>query len=141
MDAGERGDDGRRVALLELVDPRSVDDARQHLPRLGRLAQVGLDEAVELGRIVARRLRRDAIERRPGLAAEGRDDGARLLEGVGVVLGEVVGDAGMARVHVAPPSSSAVTSSPVAALTSGGPPRKMVPVFCTMIVSSLIAGT
>ena len=40
----------------------------------------------------------------------------------------------------APPSSSAVTSSPVAAFTSGGPPRKIVPVPLTMIVSSDIAG-
>ena len=41
----------------------------------------------------------------------------------------------------APPSSSAVTSSPVAAFTSGGPPRKIVPVPRTIIVSSDIAGT
>ena len=41
----------------------------------------------------------------------------------------------------APPSSSAVTTSPVAAFTSGGPPRKIVPVPLTMTVSSLIAGT
>ena len=40
-----------------------------------------------------------------------------------------------------PPRSSAVTTSPVAAFTSGGPPRKMVPWFLTMMVSSLIAGT
>ena len=40
-----------------------------------------------------------------------------------------------------PPSSSGVTSSPVAAFTSGGPPRKIVPVPLTMTVSSLIAGT
>ena len=40
-----------------------------------------------------------------------------------------------------PPSSSGVTSSPVAAFTSGGPPRKIVPVPRTMTVSSLIAGT
>jgi hypothetical protein len=38
------------------------------------------------------------------------------------------------------PRSSAVTS-PVAAFTSGGPPRKMVPVPFTMIVSSDMAGT
>ena len=36
----------------------------------------------------------------------------------------------------APPSSSAVTISPVAALTSGGPPRKIVPCSLTMIDSS-----
>ena len=41
----------------------------------------------------------------------------------------------------APPSSSAVTSSPVAAFTSGGPPRKIVPVPRTITVSSHIAGT
>ncbi|MDT4819374.1 hypothetical protein FQZ97_524900 [compost metagenome] len=40
-----------------------------------------------------------------------------------------------------PPRSSADTTSPVAAFTSGGPPRKMVPWFFTMIDSSLIAGT
>jgi hypothetical protein len=34
-----------------------------------------------------------------------------------------------------------VTSSPVAAFTSGGPPMKIVPVPRTMIVSSDIAGT
>jgi hypothetical protein len=34
-----------------------------------------------------------------------------------------------------------VTSCPVAAFTSGGPPMKIVPVPWTMIVSSLIAGT
>ena len=41
----------------------------------------------------------------------------------------------------APPSSSALTSCPVAAFTSGGPPMKIVPVPRTITVSSLIAGT
>lgn len=41
----------------------------------------------------------------------------------------------------APPSSSADTSSPVAALTRGGPPRKMVPLLRTMTLSSAMAGT
>ena len=41
----------------------------------------------------------------------------------------------------APPSSSAETISPVAAFTSGGPPRKIVPCSLTMIDSSAIAGT
>ena len=40
-----------------------------------------------------------------------------------------------------PPSSSAVTISPVAAFTSGGPPRKIVPWPWTMTVSSDMAGT
>ncbi|WP_343614394.1 hypothetical protein [Novosphingobium sp.] len=41
----------------------------------------------------------------------------------------------------APPSSSALTTSPVAAFTSGGPARKMVACSRTITVSSLIAGT
>ncbi len=41
----------------------------------------------------------------------------------------------------APPSSSAVTSWPVAAFTSGGPPMKIVPVPFTITVSSDMAGT
>jgi hypothetical protein len=56
-------------------------------------------------------------------------------------LGEVVGDTAMRGGISAPPSSSAVVTSPVAAFTSGGPPRKMVPVPRTMTVSSLMAGT
>ena len=40
-----------------------------------------------------------------------------------------------------PPNSSADISSPVAALTNGGPPRKIVPCFRTMILSSAMAGT
>jgi hypothetical protein len=44
-------------------------------------------------------------------------------------------------VHVAAAQVFGVTTSPVAAFTSGGPPRKMVPWFLTMMVSSLIAGT
>jgi hypothetical protein len=40
-----------------------------------------------------------------------------------------------------PPSSSGVTTSPVAAFTSGGPARKIVPWSLTMTVSSDIAGT
>jgi hypothetical protein len=41
----------------------------------------------------------------------------------------------------APPRVSASTTSPVAAFTSGGPPRKIVPCSLTMIDSSHIAGT
>ena len=53
----------------------------------------------------------------------------------------VIGHARDARVDSAPPSSSGVTTSPIAAFTSGGPPRKIVPWPLTMIDSSHIAGT
>lgn len=42
---------------------------------------------------------------------------------------------------VAPPSYSAVTTSPVAAFTNGGPPKKIVPFPLTITLSSDIAGT
>ena len=58
-----------------------------------------------------------------------------------VVEREVVGDARDRVWTSPPPRSSALTSSPVAAFTSGGPPRKIVPVPRTITVSSLIAGT
>ena len=41
----------------------------------------------------------------------------------------------------APPRSSAVTTSPVAAFTRGGPPRNIVPWPFTMMLSSDMAGT
>jgi len=44
-------------------------------------------------------------------------------------------------VHVAAPQVFGGDDFTVAAFTSGGPPRKMVPWFLTMMVSSLIAGT
>ncbi len=41
----------------------------------------------------------------------------------------------------APPSSSGETTSPVAALTRGGPPRNIVPSFRTITLSSAMDGT
>ena len=67
----------------------------------------------------------------PGRGATARDaddDFARRSPSDVVVFGE--GDRRRPRYGVctsAPPSSSAVTISPVAALTSGGPPKKIVP--------------
>jgi hypothetical protein len=69
------------------------------------------------------------------------DDLAARCQRVRVVLGEVVGHAGQARVHVGAAEVLGATTSPVAAFTSGGPPRKIVPVALTMMLSSLIAGT
>jgi hypothetical protein len=64
-------------------------------------------------------------------------DGQRML----VVLGQVVDHARLLRVQVAAAQSSALISSPVAAFTSGGPARKIVPWLRTITLSSLIAGT
>ena len=59
-----------------------------------------------------------------------------------VILGEVVDHARLARVQVAAAEVlGAEISSPVAAFTSGGPARKIVPCSRTMMLSSHIAGT
>ncbi len=72
------------------------------------------------------------------LATIEADDLQRVL----VVVGDMVDHAGLARRGCRPPpSSSALITSPVAAFTSGGPARKMVPWSRTMTVSSLMAGT
>ena len=64
------------------------------------------------------------------------------MQRVKIVFGKVVCDARQARVHVSATKILGLYSpSPVAALTSGGPARKMVPVPLTMTVSSDIAGT
>lgn len=56
-------------------------------------------------------------------------------------LNQFWGDLTYLQWRSAPPRSSAEISSPVAAFTSGGPPRKMVPCLRTIIDSSAMAGT
>jgi hypothetical protein len=46
---------------------------------------------------------------------------------MGVVVGQMIGDARKPRVHVAAAQILGDTTSPVAAFTSGGPARKIVP--------------
>ena len=53
-----------------------------------------------------------------------RDDLAADADGVALVLGEVVGDAGDAAVHLGAAELLLVLSSSIAIFTSGGPPRK-----------------
>ena len=54
VDVGEAGDQGWAVELLELVQHRTVDNARDHLAYLERRAPVGRYHPVELARIVER---------------------------------------------------------------------------------------
>ena len=142
LDAGEPADERVAVEGLELVEPAAVDEPRDDLQRIELVPIVLGDDPVEVGGVDSRRLgRRDLPGRRRGIAEVAHDlagERERVLvrhrdsdprRRSGVVW------------SVAPPSSSAVTSSPVAAFTSGGPPMKIVPVPSTMTVSSLIAGT
>lgn len=92
------------------------------------------------------------------LIVEVGDDALGDGESVLVVLGEVVGHTGRAAVEGGTTElllgdnleneeeshtrwEKGESTSPVAALTRGGPPRKMVPVPVTMTASSAMQGT
>ena len=88
------------VALLELVEARSVDETREDLADLVGMSRVGVDDAVDLARIVARILGRRHVGRHPLDDVERADDRAREMQRVGVVFGEVVRHSGQSRVDV-----------------------------------------
>ena len=54
VDVRESGDERGAVARLELVELAAVDDARDDLAHIERLARVGRHDAVQLGRVVVR---------------------------------------------------------------------------------------
>src|SRR3546814_5375828 len=66
---------GLAVERLEFLERAAVDQAGDHLAHLVGLAQVARDQAVELGRVVVRLLRRAQLEHR-GLRAVQRGDDA-----------------------------------------------------------------
>ena len=139
---GEAGDEGRAVLLLELVELAGVDEAGDHLAHVVGGLHVGGHGSVQ---VVDGGERLAAFDDVPGRRMPG-PAGLRRCRG----RSERACASFSARWSVTPetrecrsppPSSSAVTISPIAAFTSGGPPRKIVPWFRTMTVSSLIAGT
>ncbi len=127
---------------LNSWNSRAVDDPRDHLVHVIGRAHILGDDRVELLGVVMRRARLAQLDPCPRFAAQVRDDvaddGQRML----VILGEMIDHARLARMEVAAAQLlGAEISSPVAAFTSGGPARKMVPWLRTMTLSSLIAGT
>ena len=101
----EAGDERGAVTRLELVEPRPVHEPGDDLAHVVRGAQVARKDAVDLGGVELRRLRLAQIERRPRHvgAAQVRHDVTRDRERVRIVVGQVVGHARDARVHVAAP--------------------------------------
>jgi hypothetical protein len=101
VDVAEAGDDGGPVLGLELVQAAAVEQADEDLAGVVGSAAVGGDGAVE-----GRRVDRGLLGRRLGpghgrLARQRGDDRAHRAQGVGVVGGEVVDDAGGAGVQLA----------------------------------------
>src|SRR5205814_2051676 len=58
MEPREAGHHCRGISLLELVEARAVDDAGDDLADVVRLANVGVDDAIDVGGVVSRLLRR-----------------------------------------------------------------------------------
>ena len=61
VESREAGHERRAVARLELVEPRTVDDARDDLAHVVGPADVGVDDAVKILGCVVRLFRRDPI--------------------------------------------------------------------------------
>jgi hypothetical protein len=89
------------VTRFELVETRAVYQAGDDLAHVVGLARVKGDHSPEFGRVVERLLGRRDVERHRLLPVEVADDAARNGQGMVVVLGQVVADAGDPRMHVA----------------------------------------
>ncbi|MBA7652319.1 hypothetical protein ES703_60149 [subsurface metagenome] len=99
-DMGEAADQRGAVEFLELVEFGAVDDPRDNVVHVERLAAVGRHHAVDfLGR--KQRLPYLAhVEHGRRRFFQGRDDAPGNADRMGVVLGIVVGYAGLPRMHV-----------------------------------------
>ena len=133
----EAGHQRGAVVGLNSSSSRAVDDARDDLAHVVGLARVGGDHAVDLLGGIERLARLAHVQaRRACVQFRLRDDSPHDGERVRVVQREWSATPETRVCTSAPPSSSALTTSPVAAFTSGGPPRKIVPWPLTMIDSS-----
>ncbi len=126
VEVGPAAHQRRAVERLELLEPRAVDDARDHLAHVERHADVGRRDAEQLLGVVARRLDGARAAAGPRLRQSRCATISRPMRmRVALVGGEVVGEAARCAACIsAPPSYSSSASSSIAIFTSGGPPRK-----------------
>ena len=97
---GKAGDQGVAVVALELVEVGVVDDAADHFAHIKRFFEIGTHDTVELAGIEARGLGLLHLELAALLPVEARDAGAGELQGVGVILGVVVGHTALLGVNI-----------------------------------------
>ena len=100
FDAGEAADEGGAVASFEFVEAGAIDDAGDDFADVDGVAEVGGDDAEEVVAGVSGGFWLGDGPGWWGRGREGADDVADDAEGVVVVVGEVVGDAGDAGVDV-----------------------------------------
>ncbi len=100
VDVSEAGNQRGAVARLEFLELRTVDQARDDLADLERVARVVGQDAVDVFDRVGGRGRCPAVQPIRAGPVEVRHDVARDGQGVRVVFGEVIGDAGQAGMHI-----------------------------------------
>jgi hypothetical protein len=100
VQARETGHQRIAIQLLELVELRAIDDARDDLAYVEGLPRIRGDDAVQLRRVVQRLPRRLYIELLWLAPVEAAHGLSRELQRVVVVTGEVIRDPGLAAVHV-----------------------------------------
>ena len=101
LDPGPAADERLTVEGLELVEPRSVDDARDQLARIELRPMVVGDDAVEIRRVDCGWLGRQDGPRRVGPSGvRVRDDASRDRQRVLVTCREVVGHSRSPRMHI-----------------------------------------
>ena len=93
MQAGKARDERVAVARLELVEARAVEDARDDLVDVVRLPDVGVDDAVHLGRVVLGLLDGGDIPGQMLRHMKCRHNRSTLSQRVRIIFRKVVGDA------------------------------------------------
>src|SRR5579862_1684691 len=97
MDMGESSDQRWAIERLELVELRGIDKTGNHFANVVLLFQVGRHNAVKLADIVFRLDHLGECDVRYPLRIQIGDDPPAKRERVPVVLGQVVGNAGLFR--------------------------------------------
>src|SRR6185295_102416 len=100
-DTREAAHERRAIVRLELMELGTIDEPSDDLAHVERLARVLGQDAVQLVRIERGLARLVAREPWSAPRRQAREDGASNRERVRVVLGEMIGDAGSSRVHIA----------------------------------------
>ena len=98
---GKATHQGRAKTRLELVHLRAIDDAGDDFAHVIRLFGVGGNHAVQLLRVVQRRTGFTHRQLNVFFAVQTCHGLARQRQGMGVVVGQMVGHAGQAGVYIA----------------------------------------
>ncbi len=124
-DVCETADEGAAIAWLEFVERRPVNNAANNFVNIIWRTNVHRHDAVKVVRVELWRFRRQQLDVRRLRLIEGRHDIAHDQQRVHIVLSDVVDNARFAPVRLG--AAQLLITSPVAAFTNGGPPRKIVP--------------